>query len=784
MPRVSPFSLVFSRNFMKKYKLLFLFLFLSRIAFLQPLSAVYQWESFISYNNATALAYNHPFLYTANELSVSVAQVDDNSIQILNKITGLSDMGVSTIAYNKSYKTLIIAYTNGNLDFVKDNGLVINRPAIMENTNITGDKSIKHIYCDSNFVYFSTDFGIVTYDMDLNEFERSAFTPNVNVRSSCIFHNKIYISTSRGIYYIDIQDNILDFNRWSRMDITDGLPVSIYHSSAISTLGVDLYADVNDTIMKFDGVSWNHIQTIYSNTGDTLPYCYTFYPIKKFQTSVNNDLLCISGGFNFGYLLDSRGFLNVLYFDPQTFGNVNDVILDVYYNPWTAHTVGLHKNIPSGPVKIALSGPAQNKISDMLVSPQGTLWCTGAIRSLVGPIFDRVGGYKYKNRIWTNYNEKTFSQLSTVYDINSIAIHPKNETAYIGSLMSGLLVISPTDSIQIIDKNTAGSLLEFASGNNGVTRVSGVAFDEDQNLWMTNNITLKPIVVLKKDGSWASFSYNYAEFSYLTVDRYGNKWILRRDGQITVYDSGDDIDLTSDDRFLVLNTSNSQLGGNAISLTKDREGAIWIGTTNGVTIFNCNVMDGNCPGNRPVVNPDNFNGRLMEAEIIRSMSVDGANRKWIGTDNGVFLIDPDTYEQIHFFNEENSPLFSNKVYRVAVDGMSGMVYIATEKGLQGYRAEATKGVLAMSQDQVVVFPNPVMPDYEGPISIKNLVEDANVKITDLSGNLVFEQKSFGGQAVWDGRNYLGQEAKAGVYLVFVVNEDGTQTLVTKFVLIR
>jgi len=130
---------------MKKYKLLFLFLFFSRIAFLQPLSAVYQWESFISYNNATALAYNHPFLYTANELSVSVAQVEDNSIQILNKITGLSDMGVSTIAYNKSYKTLIIAYTNGNLDFVKDNGLVINRPAIMENTNITGDKSIKHI---------------------------------------------------------------------------------------------------------------------------------------------------------------------------------------------------------------------------------------------------------------------------------------------------------------------------------------------------------------------------------------------------------------------------------------------------------------------------------------------------------------------------------------------------------------------------------------------------------------------------------------------------------------
>ena len=175
---------------------------------------------------------------------------------------------------------------------------------------------------------------------------------------------------------------------------------------------------------------------------------------------------------------------------------------------------------------------------------------------------------------------------------------------------------------------------------------------------------------------------------------------------------------------------------------------------------------------------------MLEAENIKTIAVDGANRKWIGTSNGAFLIDPETYEQILFFNEENSPLFSNQIIKIAVDGFYGMVYFATDKGLQGYRAEATDGKSFMNKNEVYVYPNPVRPDFDGPLSIKNLAEDVNVKITDISGNLVFEQTSYGGQAVWDCNDYLGRPVSSGVYLVFVVNDDGSQKLVTKFVLIR
>jgi ligand-binding sensor domain-containing protein len=765
---------------------LIFFLLLAYIAKAQPLTVVGGWESFISYNFSKAVAASDNTIFSANELCISSYNLDDYTIRIHNKITGLSDMGISTIAFNRHYNVLIIAYTNGNIDLMKTGGRVVNRPAIKMNTVITGDKSIKHIFCDSNQVYFSTDFGLVNFDMELEEFGFNTFTPSVRVKSSARMGNYLYISTNLGIYRASQTVNLLDFNNWERMGTADGLFSNNFESQSISFMNGALYADVNDTIMRFDGSLWAHIPTTYLADNTTLPFCYSGYQNFKMQTNLFNSLISISTGNSFAFVLDSDGKLTKLYFDPTSIGNVYDAVLDRSTSLWTANQNGLHRQLSTGGIElVALPGPYTNRFSDMAVSDKGTLWCAGSIRSLLGPQYDRTGVYRYGIRNWNNFNEKLNNELLGIYDINSVAIHPKSRAAYFGSLMSGIIRITTTDSIQIIDKITnPGSTLDYATGNPGITRVAGLAFDEDENLWMANNLTFNPIVVWKKDGSWLKFPFSYAEFSYMTIDRFNNKWILRRDGQVTVYDSGDDIDIASDDRAVTLNSSNSNLGGNVTSLAADRNGSIWVGTSNGVTIYNCNVFEGNCPGLRPVINPDNFNGRLLEAENVRSIAVDGANRKWVGTDNGVFLLDAENYEQIQFYNEDNSPLFSNRINKITVDGEYGMVYIASEKGLQGYRAETTDGSSFMNRKEVIVFPNPVRPEQDGPVSIKNLAEDANVKITDLSGNLVFEQQAFGGQAVWNLQNYLGQPAAPGVYLVFVVNDDGTQKMVTKFVIVR
>jgi hypothetical protein len=163
--------------------------------------------------------------------------------------------------------------------------------------------------------------------------------------------------------------------------------------------------------------------------------------------------------------------------------------------------------------------------------------------------------------------------------------------------------------------------------------------------------------------------------------------------------------------------------------------------------------------------------------------VDGANRKWIGTANGgAYLVSEDGLVEIRHFNTSNSPLLSNTINDISVDGVTGEVFFGTDKGIISFRGEALQGSATYSN--VVVYPNPVREDFEGPVAIKGLIEQTNVKIMDLGGNLVYETESLGGQALWDGTNFRGERVATGVYMIYLSNSDGSQSHVTKILFIH
>jgi hypothetical protein len=224
-----------------------------------------------------------------------------------------------------------------------------------------------------------------------------------------------------------------------------------------------------------------------------------------------------------------------------------------------------------------------------------------------------------------------------------------------------------------------------------------------------------------------------------------------------------------------------------LSIAEDHNGELWIGTSTGVGVFNYpqNVWEDQMMyATRPSLNlPDGFFHPLLEKEAVTAIAIDGANRKWFGTKNsGVFLISEDGETEIEHFNTENSPLPRNDISDIAINHQTGEVFIGTSAGLISYMGEATG-----SNDQfadVYVYPNPVRETYDGPIVVTGLVEDTDVKITDISGNLVYKTTSLGGQAVWDGKNQNGNRCKSGVYLVFMNDPTGEQTKVTKRSLLR
>jgi hypothetical protein len=303
---------------------------------------------------------------------------------------------------------------------------------------------------------------------------------------------------------------------------------------------------------------------------------------------------------------------------------------------------------------------------------------------------------------------------------------------------------------------------------------------------MSNSLANNAIAVLKKDGTWRSFAAPNNGTHQVTIDSSGNKWFTLTNGNVLIYNEGQNIDVTSDDKFQTLDAANN-IKGRATCVTIDLDGETWVGTSEGVTIFNCgtNIFNGTCKGERRKVKFGEVGAYLLETEEVRCITVDGANRKWIGTTNGVFVLSADGKEQIHFFNTNNSPLFDNTIFDIAINDENGEAFIATSKGIISYRGEAVKGGTA-NGFEVYAYPNPVRPDYTGNIVVKGLARDANIKITDINGRLVYETRSLGGQAIWDGKDYNGRKAASGIYLVFSTatqNLDTPDAVVTKIVVV-
>ena len=163
--------------------------------------------------------------------------------------------------------------------------------------------------------------------------------------------------------------------------------------------------------------------------------------------------------------------------------------------------------------------------------------------------------------------------------------------------------------------------------------------------------------------------------------------------------------------------------------------------------------------------------------------VDGANNKWIGTaDSGVFLVSPNGQETKYHFTTNNSPLPSNTINDIDINSVTGEVFIATAKGMVSFKGTATTGVENL--ENVVIFPNPVRPEFNGNVAVTGLMDKSNVKITDIEGNLVHEAIAEGGTILWDTKAFGKHKVASGVYMVLISSDDGLETKVKKVMIIR
>jgi frataxin-like iron-binding protein CyaY len=442
------------------------------------------------------------------------------------------------------------------------------------------------------------------------------------------------------------------------------------------------------------------------------------------------------------------------------------------------------------------NGPGTKNVFDLDCGGSNVWVASGGHESNWSKRYMTDGVFSSNDGNWTTHNRSNTPAFDTVTDFITVKVDPNNpDIAYIGTWGNGVLQFVNNELSTIFDKQNS-SLQPWISAQN-LTLAGGLDFDSDHNLWVANSGAGNLISVMKNNGEWLSYNLGGAlsgtDVTDLMVDDYNQKWIIKRaDGFVIVFNDNNTLDDPSDDQAKVLRSTTGlgHIPGNKVySFATDLDGEVWIGSDKGVSVFyspeNIFVPGANYDAQQILVPRNDGSGLadiLLETELVTAISVDGANRKWIGTERtGVFLISPDGLEEIYHFTAENSPLLSNQIISIGID-QQGEVYIGTANGLISYRGSATPPNLPGSK--VYAYPNPVREDYHGDIAIKGLVSDSFIKITDSYGNLVYQTKSEGGQAIWNGKNFDGHDVATGIYMVFAFTVDKSEKVVTKILVIR
>ncbi|MFH6970192.1 type IX secretion system anionic LPS delivery protein PorZ [Flavobacterium petrolei] len=762
---------------MKKSVLYFLLLLFVQMGFSQ---SDLSWQGYFSYNEIKDVSEAANAVFAASENALFSKNLVTNVIKTTNTIDGLSGQTISSLYFSATFNKTIVGYENGLIIVINEaDGSMLNVVDIINKQLPPNIKKINHFMEFEGIAYVSCDFGIVQFNIATMLFGDTYFIGDngaeIIVNQTTVFNGFIYAATNNGIRRAAIaNENRIDFNQW--------ITVAAGNWSGITTFGTDLYAvDSFGNVQKLSATS-------SSFTG------FTQLPQRSVDMRVTTDNLILTT-LNSIYIYNSQMVLvrqiNTNQIPETNLGfSCATIIGDAVF-------IGTKEN---GLITTSLAsavtfenstpiGPARNNIFSLQVTPN-VLWAVyGDYTAGYNPYpLDSYGISKFSEKGWLNI---PYQKVLGAQSMTRITVNPSNENeVYASSFFSGLLKIENDEPTILYNQTNSGlESLTFVGPDYVDIRVNGTAFDKSGNLWVTTSRIKNGLKVLKPNGQWQSYAMDAIlasaidnNFGTIAIDKNGIKWLSTSEDGVIGFNE-------TNNKFKKI-TSGPDTGNLPISNVRvvavDTRNQLWIGTTKGLRVLP-NVSsfqsEEQMTANPIIILEDNLAQELLFEQFITDIAVDGANNKWIGTaDSGLFLVSPNGQETKYHFTINNSPLPSNVINDVDINSVTGEVFIATAKGLVSF-----KGVSTAANDDLsnaYVYPNPVRPEYQGTVKIAGLLDRANVKITDIGGNLVYETTSEGGTIEWDTTAFGKYKVASGVYMIFISAQDGVETKVKKVMIIR
>lgn len=766
---------------MKKYILFLLIMFPALVSAQNVL-----WKDYFSYREITDIFASDQQIFVATRNAVFVLNNEEELVAKYNTTDNLKIRDIRHIYYSPEHHKIIVGSQNGNLALIDtQNGRITHLNDIANKATLTvAEKIIYDLDIHGNTLYIATGFGIAEVLLDIDAFGDSYFFEedgiSTEVLDIAIVGNTFYANTNNvGIKKINIDDNMLIDSNWQVINYENWLSLVNFNDQLVGvkddlTLNVFTGNDHEQVGEVYGGfLSLNvHNGTMTAVTKEVARCYYTNFT-WSFEHIIPPGQSYLTSGVTIG---------NKIYCGAER---------DGFYSVLTESDHAVNNLTPDGPLS--------NNVFALKIDSNNQMWTVfGGYNSEFNPYLHTTGLSAFGiNRLNLNssvWQSIPYEQIAPFRATSHIEEHPLTKDIYISSFHDGLMKITPDtnnleESTWIVynHQNTGSDGIEAYEQTAGdpdsrTIRINGPAFEPNGKGWITNGYANKTMKTFT-DNQWRSYnitnqisnSQNKA-FTAPVIDKNGVKWV-------GTYLSG--AFAFGENPQKLINISN--LPSSVVhAIAIDYRNQVWIGTNNGLRVVSSvdNFSNGNTLNAQPVIIMDEgLAQELFYQQNILKIKVDGSNNKWVAVANaGVFLISADGQETIYHFDSSNSPLPSDDIVDIEIDNNTGEVFFATAEGLVSYQHYAT----APKEDleNVYFFPNPVKPEFEGEIKISGLMQSANIKITDIAGNLVYETTATGGSALWNTRNFAGRKVASGVYIVFVSSDDGNEKSVGKIMIIR
>ena len=761
---------------MKKAIYIFILL-ISQFFFAQQTNQL--WKGYFSYNEIVDVESASDAVFAATQNAVFSKAIASSDLKIFNSINGLKPESITTIHHSQTTNKTFAGNTNGLLLIINSDGTISTKVDIINEVPVPPNKKkINDFYEHDGKLYIATDYGISVMNVATSEFIITYFIgtsgEETEVLQTTVLNNQIYaVTRSFGIRKGDLANpNLYDFSQWQTFDTGFWGGIVTFNNELVA-----MNADAKT--YRYNGTSFqqvlNQLQAGLKIKTNGTELIVTTQNHVFVLNQAYSQIAHITQIPNYNAIFKAATVVNgILYIGTEKDGLFSAALTN-----------------PSVFEAMSPSGPVRNYIFRVKKAPN-YLWAVyGDYSRDYNPYaLDEFGISKFSTD--NGWELIPYNDLFQAKSISDIVINPNNPNqVYATSYFSGLLKIE-NENIELFNNTNTGpngleSLVVPGSPSYVDIRINSPAFDKDGNLWLTNAFVDKAIKVLRSNGQWQS--YNLADvaptastgrYGPMAIDKNRTKWIpTLNDGLIAFNEN-------YNNKFIVVNSINGNLADNDVRcVAVDNRNQLWIGTYAGLRTVSVDrfISSDELTTNAIIIQEGDLAQELFYQQTILDIAVDGANRKWVSiADGGVFLVSSDGQETIYRFTKNNSPLPSDNINDIEIDGVSGEVFFASDKGMVSFLGTSTKPSDSLSD--VFVYPNPVRPNFVGTVKISGLTDKANVKITDIEGNLVYEATSSGGTIEWDTKAFGKHKVASGVYMIFVASEDATDSTVKKVMIIR